>query len=333
MAIGSGLASQIGGKKESVYGTTVVPDHFWEFRTETFVRDQDYLQSTQLRAGRMYPSASRRTPTTRRSTGAVTMEVPNKGFGFFLDLMHDSVVAPVQQGATAAYKQSHPIGTNGSRKSATIQVGKPDSSGVVRPFTGAGAVLSGWTFDCDLGEFLTSALTFDVRDLISTPGAANYQALATPSYPTDLRGFNFAQGLVTLDGDAAAKIRGFTINGGSAMKTDRFVLNRTGLKDQPIHNAYAAGEGTLRVEFASMALYNRFVNNERAAVVLDFEGPEIAVGQPEKLAITLGSVGWEGTTPQVDGPDVVDHEMQMRIGDAGSGPPILIDYYSTDTAL
>jgi hypothetical protein len=329
MAVGSGLSAQIGIKKEAVYGTPVTVDKFYEFRTENFVLDKDYLQSTQLRAGRAYPSSSRRTPTTRRATGSVTMEVPNKLFGSILDLAHDDVVTPVQQGATAAYLQTHDIAVGSQTKSATIQIGKPDSSGVVQPFTGVGSVLTNWTLDCDLGEFLTSQLTFDVRDLVNT------EALATAAYPAGLGGYNFAQGLVTIDGtpQTGVGVRGFTINGGQGFKVDRFGLNRTGLKGRPIPNAYAAGEGVLRMEYDSPEHYNRFLNNTRVTVILEFVGSLIASTYYETMRITLSSVGWEGATPVVDGPDVVDHEMQMRILDDGVNPPIKIEVTSTDLTV
>jgi hypothetical protein len=242
--------------------------------------------------------------------------------------MHDNAVTPVQQGATTAYKQTHNISVGASTKSASIQIGKPDSSGIVQPFTAVGSVLTGWTFDCDLNEFLTSQLTFDARDLVTS------EALATASYPTDLRGWNFSQGAITIGGGSpVAAVRGFTINGGQGYKADRFGFDATGLKKRPIPNAYATGEGTLRLEFDSMTQLNRFLNNTIAEVVLTFEGPTIATTYKETLKITLAAVGWEGNVPAVDGPDVLDHEMPIRILDDGTNPAVKIELTSSDLTV
>lgn len=332
MAIPSGLGSQIGAKKETVYGTPVTVDRFFEFSTESIAFDKNYRQSTQLRAGRVYPSASRRRATTRQAAGAINMDVPTKGFGFWLDLLHDLVPTVVQQGTTIAYKQTHDIGRSPSSKSATIQKGVPTTEGVVEAFTYPGCMVTTWTLAIDVNGVVTAALNTDSQDELTSDSGG--PALAIPSYPSDLRDFGFEEGSLSIGATQIAVVRQATINGGPPRKIDRFFLGTSGKKKKPLPNAYATGEASFVAEFDGMAHYNRFRNNTLAEVVLEFVGQQIVAGQNERLKVIMPAVGWESGTPLIDGPDVVDYTLAARIlDDNGTVPPTRIEYTSTDITV
>lgn len=327
MAIGSGLASQVGAAKETTYGTRVVPAKFFEFESESLALDKNYINSRGLRAGRTFQRSSRRVATVRTAGGAVRMEVPTQGFGFWLDLLHGNAVTPVQQGATAAYKQTHDLGTTDPSKSATIQVGRPDSGGTVRPFDYLGCMVTGWQLACEVGGFLTAQFTLDGRD------EKTDQSLAVASYPSGLRSFNFTQGEVRIGGSVVAVVNSFTLSGGIARKVDRHFFGSSGLKSKPIQNDYSTAEAGLNCEFAGMTEYNHFVNGDIAEVILDFQGETIEGANKEQLKVTLSAAGFNGETPNVDGPDMLSLDVPVVALDNGTAPPVRIEYVSTDTTL
>src|SRR5438132_12076695 len=102
MAIGSGLGSQFGFEKEAAYGTYKAPGKFLEYNSETMNLNRNFLMSQGLRASRLFQSGGRRSPTTRQAAGTVVFEVPTKGFGPLLNLLHGLTVAPEKIGAGTA---------------------------------------------------------------------------------------------------------------------------------------------------------------------------------------------------------------------------------------
>lgn len=336
MAIGSGLASQVGMKKETVaYGTRAVPDLFFEFESEGGVRQQKYLESRMLRSGRFYQSAPRRILTTRDAQVTLNGEVPIKGMGSFFDLMHGNTVTPVQSGATTAYVQTHNI-TGDPNKSATIQVGKPDTggaaaSGTIRPFDYLGCMLSGTTFSCAVDDWLKFALTFDAQDEDTA------QTLATASYATLLEGFHFQQCTVTINGvvqnlTTGSLVKSMSLDLSTPRATERYGLRSTALKAKPILNDYSAGAGSLGFEFTDMTQYALFTAGTKVPVIIDFTSATMAgTAVPYRLTFTMASCQFTGTTPAVSGPDLLDFEAPFVILDDGTNPPVVIAYTEVRT--
>lgn len=325
MAIGAGIAGQLGAKKETTYGTGVTVDNWFEFGNETIACDVGYIYSNQIRGGRTFQSSTRRAQTVTDAAGSISMEVPNKGFGFWLDLLHGNTVTPVQVGGTIAYLQTHDVGATDPSKSATIQVGRPDSSGTVQPFSYTGSMVTGYSLACGVGEWLTAS--FDINAQNETTATA----LATASFPTALEGFTFKQGTVTIASVAVADVRSFTLNGGNPRKVDRHFLGSSGLKAKPITNDYTTAEGSLNVEFTNLTHYNRYKNSDISSVVLYFEGSTIAASNKYFLRITMSAAGFTGATPQVAGNDVVYHDLPFLALDNGSAVPLKFEYQEIRT--
>jgi len=328
MAIPSGLASFLGAKRESVYGTYVAPDLYFEFDSESLTRQPTFLTSTGLRSGRMAAPISRHKQTTSTAGGGLTMKVPTKGFGRFLDLLHGNTVTPAQQAATIAYLQTHNIGlTAPSGKSLSMQIGKPDVAGTIQPFSYVGSKITQAGFSCDLGGELMANLTIDSRDEDTA------QTLATPSYASGISSLDFVGGNVTIDGSQLAIISSANLQIPLPLKADRYGIGNGALKAEPIPNDYIRPTGSLTMEFNGLTAYNYFVNNTTASVVLDFQGAIIASTYKEQLKFTMAACHFTGTTPQVGGPDILTMELPFEVYDNGSVAPIVALYQSVDTTL
>ncbi len=334
MAIGSGLAAQVGGKKESAYGTRVVPDQFWELESEGFQLQKKFLESKQLRAGRSFQSGSRRVATTRMAPGTLGGEVPMKGFGFFADLLHGNTVTPVQQGATTAYLQTHNIGASDPNKHATIQVGKPDTggaaaSGTVRPHDYLGCMVTQIEVNSALDAFLKFALQVDAQD------EKTDQTLAVASYPAGQEGYNFQQATITVNGVAQTFVLSWSLTIQLARAIERFYLRSSPLKSKPIQNAYAGAAGSLTFEYIDQVQYGLFTTAAKVPLVVDFTSTTLAgSGFPFRITFTMPQVQFTGSTPVVAGPDLLTFDAPFEILDDGTNPPIKIEIMDTvSTAL
>ena len=259
MAIGSGLAAQVGMKKETVYGTRVVPDLFYEFESEGGIRNQKFLVSRQLRSGRTFQSSARRVATTRDAEVTIQGEVPNKGFGSILDLYHGNTVTPVVQGATTAYLQTHNW-TGDPSKSATIQVGKPsvDAAGVgtVNPYDYIGSMGTTLQLSAAVDDWLKFTAGFNCQD------EKTDQSLAVASYATALEGFHFQQCTVTVNGvvqnlTTGSLVKSLSLNVSRPRNTERYGMRSTPLKAAPVTNDYSPGSGSIGFEYNNGAIYAR----------------------------------------------------------------------------
>jgi hypothetical protein len=160
----SGIGSQWGFKKESVWGTAVTVDKFFEYNSETFNLDQTYYDGVGLRAGRTFGPQSRTKKTTRGVNGAVSLEMPYKLSGALFDQMVAGTITPVQQAASIAYLSTFNVGASVPNKSATNQFNKPASSSAGdTAFTYPGSVLTAASFSMATGGTLTGQHDVDGR--------------------------------------------------------------------------------------------------------------------------------------------------------------------------
>ena len=330
MATGSGISAQVMAKKETTYGTRVVPTLGYEFMAEGGVRQQKYLESKQLRAGRFFQSGPRRVLTTRDAQVSLSGEVPNKDFGSIVDLLHGNTVTPVQNGATTAYTQTHNL-TNDPTKSMTIQVGKPDTGGTVRPFDYTGCMVNQFNLSCAVDDWLKFNTTFDAQDEDTA------QTLATASYATALEGFHFQQATVTVNGivqnlSTGSLVKSMGLDLSLPRATERYGLRSTALKAKPILNDYTPGSGSIGYEFTDLTQYGLFQAGTKVPVIFDFTSSSLAgTAFPFKITITIASAQFTGTTPQVSGPDVLAFDAPFSILDDGTNAPVVFAITETRT--
>src|SRR6187431_3281797 len=108
----TGLGSQLGLKKESVWGTAVTVDKFFKYESESLALDQTYVDPIGLQAGVTFAPQSLTKGTTRSAGGDFDMYVPYKLTGHLLDQMVAGTITPVQQAATTAYLSTFNVGAS-----------------------------------------------------------------------------------------------------------------------------------------------------------------------------------------------------------------------------
>jgi hypothetical protein len=328
MAIGSGLGAQIGVAAESTYGTYVAPTHFPEFTSQSLVLKKTTAQSTGIAAGRLMALSSRRVVTQREVSGSLGMEVSNTGMGVLLQALMGTTVTPVQQGATAAYLQTH-ILADTFGKSLSIQAGVPMTTGTVTDKTFLGCKIISAEFSCEVGGMLTVTFEFDGKD------CSEAQTLAAASY-SPRSPFHFGQ-MGVLAGAFGAEtaldgVRKFSLKIERPQATDRFYANQSALKAQPISNDLVKVTASIEQDYVTTTVDDLHTSDAATSVVWEFIGPNIEDTHDETFRVTLPAVKVDDTPPTVGGYDVVRTTYNLTALYDGTNP-VVIEYMSEDVTL
>lgn len=282
MSAPAGFAGQFGFKTEVTAGSAVTVDQFLPFNSEGLKQDIDRIDSKGIRAGRRTLAAW--AAGVKTIGGDVEMELPNRNFATWLKHMFGSVVT---SGAGPYTHTATPGDLTG--KSLTVQVGKPDVSGTVQPFTYAGAKVASWEIGASVNEYAMLTLTLSAWTEVTAT------ALATASYSSTLSPFTFVGGALTIAGSGVSTVRDFSISGDNKLATDRHRIGSATVKEQ-LEEGVREYAGTISADFESLTAYNRFVNGTEAALVLAFTSGS------DTLTITTNA-RFDGETPSVGSAD------------------------------
>lgn len=330
MSIGSGLAHSFGFIPEVTYGTYLAPTRWIEDQSFGLKKVKNTYQGGGMAAGRLVRLGARRVVTSKAAAGAVKLEVPSKSFGHLLNGLMGGTVTPVQQAATAAYLQTHPL-ADPVGKMYTMQAGIPDLAGTVRPYSFLGCKIMAMEFTCGIDEPLMVTVDVDARDVTEA------QTIAAPSFPaTNI--FHFGQSAVkvgTFGAEALVDgVRKMTIRIERAKRTDRFYQGNLGLKSEPIINAWSVTSGTIEADYLDKTVWaDRFAADTSTSLVWEFVGPLIASTFFETFRIRVPMIFFNGDTPTVDGPDVVSGSFAFEAEYDGTNAATTVEYMSTDTTL
>ena len=328
MAIGSGLGAQLGIAAESTYGTFVAPTKFIEFTKESLALKKTTAQSAGIAAGRLLPLSARRVLTRKEVTGSFDIEVTNKAMGLILQSLMGTTVTPVQQGATAAYLQTHTLASVAG-KSLTIQKGVPLTTGTVTDKSFVGCKITAGEFSCEVGNMLMATFEIDGKD------CDEGQTLATASYPS-MSPFHFGQLAVkagTFGSEAALDgIRKVSCKIERPQDTERFYAGQAGLKKEPIENDQVRITGTLDSDYVATTLDDLHTSDGATSLVLEWVGPIIASTFAETFRITLPAIRLDEGPPVVDGFGVVKPSFNFTGLFDGTNLP-KVEYISTDTTV
>lgn len=331
MAIGSGLSGQVGVAAETVFGTYVAATRFPEVDSAPFDRKPNFAQGGGLAAGRNVRPKDRYVLTYREAEGRIEMEVTSKGFGLFVNQLFGGTATVVQQGATAAWLQTHILGDN-KGKSMSIQLGLPSTNGTVNPYTYLGCKTKALSLECGVGDILKATLDYDAQDY------SEAQGLATASYLVGVRPFNFADmnvKLGTFGSEAAVTgVRKVSLKVERGLKTDMQYAGAGGKKAEPVINAFTDITGTIETDFATKADFaDRAVLAAQTSLVWEFVGPIIASTFAQTFRVTLPATAFTSGDPQIDSTDVLNPTFNFVALDDLTNPPIKIEIMSTDTAI
>lgn len=326
---GTGLATQVTHGDESTYGT-VASDitRAFEVRSEGIEDSVERIESESLRAGKRLQSWW--TPNRKGAEGEVEYELVNKGFGVRFKHALGAIAMTTPGGATLSRLHTATLG-NINGKSFTTQIGRPDVTGTVNPFTALGGKISEFELAVEVDGLVTWNETLDFQDVRTLSSPVAGPALATPVYPASVVPLDFIGAKIQVGG-VDVDVSSFSLKGNNGLKTDRYFLRRSSLKKEPIEDTSPREfEVELGGEFEGLTAYNRFVLGTEAALTASFRGPLIEGALYSGLDVTLARVRWDGGTPTADGPDVLEMTQTCKVLAPASGEAVTFAYQSTDT--
>lgn len=321
MAIGSGLANQLGIVAETFYGTYVAPTRFLEFTSESLAVDKRDLQSRSLNS--MFLKSGRVRHYLRGGGGQIELPVMNQGMGLlFKHMLGGAAIAQV--GATDEWEQTFtPAIDGGAGDFLTIQKGIADVGGTVRPFNFLGMKVTAWELVQAIDANLLLRLTFDGKTVQTSSG------LATASYPAELVPLSFIDAAITIDGVEIC-VRELTVGGTRAMDTERICIGNT--KKEPIANGEFEITGTIAKEFEGLDEYADWIAGTPAKLVATWEYGDTGDGEPFGLVLTIEELMYTGESPSANGSEITMQNLPFKALDNGTDPVIELVYSSTDTA-
>ncbi len=343
MPTGTGLDGQLMVKAESVVGTPVTPDHAYEFDSESLKWQPTWIEPTGIRVGTKLKRASRLIKSRETVTGDIKLQHSTRNMGLLWKMaLGSNVVTPTALTAPA-FKQVHQPGDY-IGKSMTIQAGRPEPSGTVRPHTYSGCKVASWEFSVSDGA--TAALMLSVDGWTESTATA----LAVPSFPAGASNFSFAQATVFKLGGVASTttgvvsiasgvtvptvVRSFSLKGDTPMATDRFGLGNAGIKKEQLENGIPLYTGSLDAEWDKTTFYDLFKANTTTALQLSLIGSAIgASGSNDTLDFVIPAIKFKNVEPHVDGFDVVNAKVDFEVYSDEANAGLQVTLINADSAL
>ena len=325
MAVPSGLSAQLGISAETTWATRVAPSKWLEFVDESMELDIQHIESAALRSGNSVLRSDRQKINKKGAAGDISFEVTSSGYGLLLEHMFGAIATATPGGATNARTHTATIGDL-TGKSLTVQVGKPDIGGTVRPFEYPGAKVASWELTCDIDGILMLRLSLDAYD----EDTGQTLGTAAPSATDEL--LVFTGGTVTIGG-ASACVRAFSVAGDNGLGVGRYCIGESRKKEQ-LESGRREFTGSVEVYFEDLTQYNRFTSGTPFAFEATFAGiaDGIESGFANHLKVTLPAVRADGETPKVSGPEELTQTIPMKVLDNDTDEPITIEYQTADTA-
>lgn len=330
MAIGSGLGSSVGLVAEVTPNTYVAPTRFLSAQSFNVKKVQNVAAVTGLAAGRAAPVDE--VVTTTAATGQLKAQVLRANWGLLLAHLTGSSTAPVQQGATAAYLQTH-AWTDNYGKSLTLQGGIPLAAGTVVPKTATGCKITQAEFSCATDGILEATIDFDAMAYTEA------QSLAAPSYTASNAPFHFGEMAVklgTFASEASVQgVRAVNLTISRPMDTGRFYAGNAGVKSQQVWNDFASVTGTLEVDHVTAADFNdRFTAHTSTSLVLEWVGTTaIAATHFPTIRFTMPKVYFGDHHGEVSDAGVPKASIPFTAFLDTTNGLLTATYMSTDTAI
>jgi hypothetical protein len=322
MPIGSGLSSQFGFKQEVTYGIKITVDRFVEFTKETLEAEMEYILPMGMGVRRIQ-RANQLVSNQIGVKGQVEVEVMNKGCGALFDVAIGASTN-AQVGVTPEWTQTYacPVTTGLLGKMHTFQIALPDTGGVVRTKTVAGAKVTKATLSAALGGLLKLALDVAGQHLDDTT------ALAVASFAAGRQPYHYAQGALTIGG-VSNVVKSFEFAWDNGLDIDRRGISSL-LRREPIAAKFLAITGKMDAEFENLVNLDAFLNGTLAQLVLTFTGGLIpTTANPYKLVLTAPALYFTAETPKVSGPALLRQNLGFEVLWDGTNPPFTL-VLSTD---
>ena len=334
--------ASVGLKAETVFGTAVVVDKFFEFLSEDFDWIPTFDTAAGMRYGKRVVAGDRRVLVKEESNGSLEVELMTKGMGALFTAALGTGVS-TQIGATIAYQQLITPGTTDYLPSYTIQVGVPPlGGGAANAQTYAGMVCGGFELTAGAG-----IPTLNVNFLGKSMDTST--SLAVASYPASNSPYSFVHGAITIGGTvtlptsttlasggtAAANVRDFSLTVDNTLDSEGFTYGGAGKRSRKPAMGLLAISGSLTAEYDSNVLRDAFRNQTDLSLVLTFTATTAIVGSSyPTIQVTIPNIRLDGEMPKPAGGDVITQTVPFTgMDNRSAGSAIYVAIVTAETAI
>jgi len=316
MAYRSGLAAQMGFKAETTWGTGVTVDRFLPILSESMDAKKGRLDSDSIYANRLVRDSEQWDEGAIEAGGSIELDVYTFGMG----LLWKHALGSVATTGSGPYVQTYTPG-NLDGLGLTIQIGKPDRGGTVRPWNFVGCKTKGFELSVDAGSAAKLKLDYSAKDL-DKDGTPALQAFAPPAALARLK---WSHATVATIHGSSPKIKSLTIKGTNGIEDDRLFLGSNTIEEQDeVELREYTGEA--EVEFSSETLFDAFWAGTEADVALTLTRGSAS------LAIS-GNTRLDGAAPVVEGRGKLMQKIPfVFVGDGSDSDALTIVTTNTDSA-
>jgi hypothetical protein len=342
MATGTGLDGQLGFKLESTWGTPVTVDKFIEFDEESLVWEPEWIEPTGIRVGTKFKRASRLVQSRQGVTGGFSTQFATRTMGTLIKAALGSSVTSPTVVTGSAYKQVHNPG-DFLTKSLTVQVGRPQPDGTVRPHTYEGVKITSWEFSVSDNETAKFSCEVDGQtELTATALATATFASAPAAEVFDFSDFTTFKLGGTVTGATELSVAGgttvtpvvrsFTLKGETPMDVERFGLGNAGIKNEQLENGTPTITGTFEAEWDRSTFYDAYKAGTTTAIELKGEGSIISGSDKNTIHIIVSAAKIKSAAFNVTGPEVVTGTVEWEAYSDETNSPLMFKLISADTA-
>lgn len=331
------LDFQVGMKKETVYGTPVAVDHFFDSEAKGKY-DLKRMDGRTVRPTRRVTSINRTTVTQKSGSIGIDIEATTKNMGILLNSFFGAITNTTVPATTPTlFQQVHTLMTTDPIDSYTIQELIPLlGGGAAQPHTFVGSVADTLDISVKNGDFLSLVIGYLCKDMVTT------EAAAVAAYPTGDALFSFIHGaikiggsytaptttaLASLSGSNLVNITDWSISAKNNLDSGGFNLGGAGARTRK--NALGAADvsGKITAEYTDNTLRDAYLNQTPLPMIATFTNPvDSSVLQIINEAILL-----DGEVPASNGGAPITQSIPFKAYDPAAGQPIRVVYRTQDT--
>lgn len=330
----SGSLTTFGIGAETVYGTAVTVNRFFEITSEDIKGAYTRQRSNALSAAYV-DRADRYGIAHKGASGGVTLDVLTKGFGNWFRFMTGDV-ATSGPAETAAYTHTATVG-NLFGDSFTCQVGRATVDGTVKPWTYEGGKVTDFTLSNSVDNTLSCqiGMDFEAESQPDTPTGA--YALAANVPVTGAEVLAWQGGTISIAG-VVADVSEVSVKVDNQLKTDRFYINSAASKKEPVQDGKRAITFSVRTPYADNTFWKKVASATAAGATATLSAQWtgltlLGTTIYPSLRIDIPVARFDEGAINVGGPGMLEQTISGVGLYDGSTSPLTLTYVSGDTSV
>lgn len=320
------LDTAIGIEEEDTYGTYDAPTRGYEALSDNFVARDNVIESIGFYGGRHTMVSGRSIKQQRGADGNLEFHLLNKGAGVLLQSMLGTSTGPTQVAATTAYTTTIETDPDLSAASYTLQAQRVTSAGTTLVQTFLGGVVTGWSLEQNVDDFLKLNVAFAFQD------SNNDESAASLTYPTSTRPFHWGDCVVSIN-STDTDVRSCSLDVDLGVKVDRYFLTGATTPSQPVRAALPRFTGQIETEYVADTIPDLADAGTIVPITYTWTGDLIEAGQNFSFTVTMQACRLGEIDRSAAVEDLPSMTIPFTVLWDESNPAISIVYKSTDTAL